>query len=149
MRSTVYGCCTRTYIAREHLEDTLRICDVSAMGLLGVWNGKHLQCTINLSYFLTSKSVMWQQSRWTTYCIVLNESQKYSTVIIIQYNMHSIKWQNNYSVHKYILSIGLIFTCTEWRKSLPYQKNTWKENYIKTTLSISGLNLFKKSFKKS
>ena len=27
------GCCTRTDIVREHLEDTLRICDVSAMGL--------------------------------------------------------------------------------------------------------------------
>jgi hypothetical protein len=30
----VCGCCTRTDIVREHLEDTLRICDVSAMGLL-------------------------------------------------------------------------------------------------------------------
>ena len=29
----VCGCCTRTDIVREHLEDTLRICDVSAMGL--------------------------------------------------------------------------------------------------------------------
>jgi hypothetical protein len=29
----VYGCCTRTDIVREQLEDTLRICDVSAMGL--------------------------------------------------------------------------------------------------------------------
>jgi hypothetical protein len=28
------GCCTRTDIVREHLEDTLRICDVSAKGLL-------------------------------------------------------------------------------------------------------------------
>jgi hypothetical protein len=28
------GCCTRTDIVREHLEDTLRICDVNAMGLL-------------------------------------------------------------------------------------------------------------------
>jgi hypothetical protein len=27
------GCCTRTDIVREHLEDTLRICDVSVMGL--------------------------------------------------------------------------------------------------------------------
>jgi hypothetical protein len=27
------GCCTRTDIVREHQEDTLRICDVSAMGL--------------------------------------------------------------------------------------------------------------------
>ena len=27
------GCCTRTDIVREHLEDTLRICDVSAKGL--------------------------------------------------------------------------------------------------------------------
>jgi hypothetical protein len=26
-------CCTRTDIVREHLEDTLRICDVSAKGL--------------------------------------------------------------------------------------------------------------------
>jgi hypothetical protein len=26
----VCGCCTRTDIVREHLEDTLRICDVSA-----------------------------------------------------------------------------------------------------------------------
>jgi hypothetical protein len=29
----ICGCCTRTDIVREHLEDTLRICDVSAMGL--------------------------------------------------------------------------------------------------------------------
>jgi hypothetical protein len=29
----VCGCCTRTDIVGEHLEDTLRICDVSAMGL--------------------------------------------------------------------------------------------------------------------
>ena len=27
----VYGCCTRTNIVGEHLEDTLRICNVSAM----------------------------------------------------------------------------------------------------------------------
>jgi hypothetical protein len=27
----VCGCCTRTDIVKEHLEDTLRICDVSAM----------------------------------------------------------------------------------------------------------------------
>jgi hypothetical protein len=33
---TVCGCCTRTNIVREHLEDALRICDVSAMGLLYV-----------------------------------------------------------------------------------------------------------------
>jgi hypothetical protein len=31
----VCGCCTRTDIVREHLEGTLRICDVSAMGLYG------------------------------------------------------------------------------------------------------------------
>jgi hypothetical protein len=30
----ICGCCTRTDIVREHLEDTLRVCDVSAMGLL-------------------------------------------------------------------------------------------------------------------
>ena len=30
----VCGCCTRTEIVREHLEDTLRICDVSARDLL-------------------------------------------------------------------------------------------------------------------
>jgi hypothetical protein len=30
----VCGCCTRTDIVREHLEDTLKICDVSAKGLL-------------------------------------------------------------------------------------------------------------------
>jgi hypothetical protein len=29
----VCGCCTRTDIVREHLEDTLKICDVSAKGL--------------------------------------------------------------------------------------------------------------------
>jgi hypothetical protein len=28
----VYGCCTRTDIVREHLEDTLRICDVMCKG---------------------------------------------------------------------------------------------------------------------
>ena len=32
----VCGCCTRTDIVREHLEDTLRICDVSAKGLYQV-----------------------------------------------------------------------------------------------------------------
>jgi hypothetical protein len=32
----VCGCCTRTDIVREHLEDTLRICEVSAMGVLAV-----------------------------------------------------------------------------------------------------------------
>ena len=30
------GFCTRTDIVREHLEDNLRICDVSAKGLLSV-----------------------------------------------------------------------------------------------------------------
>jgi hypothetical protein len=30
----VCGFCTRTDIVREHLEDNLRICDVSAKGLL-------------------------------------------------------------------------------------------------------------------
>jgi hypothetical protein len=29
----VCGCCTRTDIVMEHLEGTLRICDVSGMGL--------------------------------------------------------------------------------------------------------------------
>jgi hypothetical protein len=29
----VCGCCTRTDIVRKHLEDTLWICNVSAMGL--------------------------------------------------------------------------------------------------------------------
>jgi hypothetical protein len=29
----VCGCCAQTDIVREHLEDTLRICDVSAMDL--------------------------------------------------------------------------------------------------------------------
>jgi hypothetical protein len=32
----VCGCCTRIDIVREHLEDTLRICDVSAKGLYGL-----------------------------------------------------------------------------------------------------------------
>ena len=32
----VCGCCTRTDIVREHLGDTLRICDVSAKGLYQV-----------------------------------------------------------------------------------------------------------------
>jgi hypothetical protein len=36
----VCGCCTRTDIVREHLEDTLRICDVSAMGLFRVRAGQ-------------------------------------------------------------------------------------------------------------
>jgi hypothetical protein len=38
----VCGCCTRTDIVREHLEDTLRICDVSAKGLLADL-GKYFQ----------------------------------------------------------------------------------------------------------
>ena len=39
----VCGCCTRTDIVREHLEDTLRIYDViSAMGLLIKQNAKEI-----------------------------------------------------------------------------------------------------------
>ena len=34
-------CCTRTDIVREHLEDTLRICDVSAMGLYIIQQNRH------------------------------------------------------------------------------------------------------------
>ena len=34
----VCGCCTRTDIVREQLEDTLRICGVSAMGLFPALN---------------------------------------------------------------------------------------------------------------
>ena len=37
----VCGCCTRTDIVREHLEDTLGICDVSAKGLLPVITAEH------------------------------------------------------------------------------------------------------------
>jgi hypothetical protein len=37
----VCGCCTRTDIVREHLEDTLRICDVSAKGLLRFRSALH------------------------------------------------------------------------------------------------------------
>ena len=44
----VCGCCTRTDIVREHLEDTLRICDVSAKGLFKVSNQK-LSSVINCS----------------------------------------------------------------------------------------------------
>ena len=41
----VCGCCIRTDIAREHLEDTLRICDVSAKGLyLGVESHVTARC---------------------------------------------------------------------------------------------------------
>jgi hypothetical protein len=46
----VCGCCTRTDIVREHLEDTLRICDVSAMGLVEHFN--FFQC-IFLQYLPT------------------------------------------------------------------------------------------------
>jgi hypothetical protein len=38
----VCGCCTRTDIVREHLEDTLRICDVSAKGLYALFKHIHL-----------------------------------------------------------------------------------------------------------
>jgi hypothetical protein len=37
----VFGCCTRTDIVREHLEDTRKICDVSAMGLLDLVKVQH------------------------------------------------------------------------------------------------------------
>ena len=37
----VCGCCSRTDIVREHLEDTLKICDVSAMGLLDLAKVQH------------------------------------------------------------------------------------------------------------
>jgi hypothetical protein len=40
----VCGCCTRTDIVREHLEDTLRICDVSAKGLYPLWLCPPLTC---------------------------------------------------------------------------------------------------------
>jgi hypothetical protein len=41
----VRGCCTRTDIVMEHLEDTLRICDVSAKGLLLIrlYNGTYVK----------------------------------------------------------------------------------------------------------
>ena len=42
----VCGCCTRTDIVREHLEDTLRICDVSAKGLY------HNKQNDGLSFFI-------------------------------------------------------------------------------------------------
>jgi hypothetical protein len=43
----VCGCCTRTDIVREHLEDNLRICDVSAKGL---YKGHcSILCNITLS----------------------------------------------------------------------------------------------------
>ena len=38
----VCGCCTRTDIVREHLEDTLRICEVSAKGLLTTFYGLYV-----------------------------------------------------------------------------------------------------------
>ena len=43
----VCGCCTRTDIVREHLEDTLRICDVSAMGLydFGIYTSMLMRIT--------------------------------------------------------------------------------------------------------
>ena len=40
----VCGCCTRTDIVREHLEDTLRICDVSAKGLYKILS----YCTVKM-----------------------------------------------------------------------------------------------------
>jgi hypothetical protein len=43
----VCGCCTRTDIVREHLEGTLRICDVSAMGSNGSINTKSWCDAIN------------------------------------------------------------------------------------------------------
>ena len=42
----VCGCCTRTDIVREHLEDTLRICDVSAMGLYDSWSNRSTLLTL-------------------------------------------------------------------------------------------------------
>jgi hypothetical protein len=52
--SAVCGCCTRTDIVREHLEDTLRICDVSAKGLYAcsinaqlTWHTRHTGYTVN------------------------------------------------------------------------------------------------------
>jgi hypothetical protein len=43
----VCGCCTRTDIVREHLEDTLRICDVSAKGLYTDIEGTRLSSEIS------------------------------------------------------------------------------------------------------
>jgi hypothetical protein len=37
----VCGCCTRIDIVREHLEDTLRICDVSAKDLLMYYTSRN------------------------------------------------------------------------------------------------------------
>ena len=42
----VCGCCTRTDIVREHLEDTLGICDVSAKGLLALYCIAHYVCRL-------------------------------------------------------------------------------------------------------
>ena len=51
----VCGCCTRTDIVREHLEDTLRICDVSAKCLY-VYYIFDLQLAILMRYFGTESS---------------------------------------------------------------------------------------------
>jgi hypothetical protein len=54
----ICGCCTRTDIVREHLEDTLRICDVSAMGLYSkASDAGHLLHMIYL--VLTEGHLMW------------------------------------------------------------------------------------------
>jgi hypothetical protein len=42
----VCGCCTGTDIVREHLEDTLRMCDVSAMGLFSFAFDSQLSFTL-------------------------------------------------------------------------------------------------------
>jgi hypothetical protein len=45
----VCGCCTRTDIVREHLEDTLRICDVSAKGLFATQQWRFMDFEIRRS----------------------------------------------------------------------------------------------------
>jgi hypothetical protein len=49
----VCGCCTRTDIVREHLEDNLRICDVSAKGLYHSENILQMKIGWNQSSFMS------------------------------------------------------------------------------------------------
>ena len=71
----VCGCCTRTDIVREHLEDTLRICDVSAKGLfceyhvcdLTIFGSEHAQEPIALKMkvkFYTFDQLRRCRSKW-------------------------------------------------------------------------------------
>jgi hypothetical protein len=78
----VCSCCTRTDIVREHLEDTLRICDVSAKGLYSKANIG--QYTDNWYFILLQDS---QIGNWTTVETLWYNTDNINKKILIYLNL--------------------------------------------------------------